>query len=85
MNDKRFNALLSSAALVIVFLFAGFLYTLAMQSLPAVKQEGIAFLFGGEWNPVTARFGALPFIVGTLLTAALAMIIAVPLSLGAGI
>lgn len=85
MNDRKFNALLGFAALVIVFIFAGFLLTLVVQSLPAVKQEGAAFLYGSEWNPVTTRFGALPFIIGTLMTSAIALIIAIPLSLSAGI
>ncbi|MEN6499683.1 MAG: phosphate ABC transporter permease subunit PstC [Rectinema sp.] len=85
MNDKRFNVLLGFAALVVVFIFAGFLFTLVVQSLPAVKQEGAAFLYGSEWNPVTTRFGALPFIIGTLMTSAIALAIAIPLSLSAGI
>ncbi len=85
MNDRRFNVLLSFAALVIVFIFAGFLFTLVVQSLPAAKQEGAAFLYGSEWNPVTTRFGALPFIIGTLMTSAIALVIAIPLSLSAGI
>jgi phosphate transport system permease protein len=85
MNDRRFNALLGFAALLIVFVFAGFVLTLVVQSLSAVKQEGTAFLYGSEWNPVTARFGALPFIIGTLLTSSIALIIAIPLSLSAGI
>lgn len=85
MNDKRFNVLLGFAALVVVFIFAGFLFTLVVQSLPAVKQEGAAFLYGSEWNPVTTRFGALPFIIGTLMTSTIALAIAIPLSLSAGI
>ncbi len=85
MNDRRFNALLGLAALLIVFVFAGFVLTLVVQSLPAVKQEGAAFLYSSEWNPVTARFGALPFIIGTLLTSSIALVIAIPLSLSAGI
>ncbi|HBK57792.1 MAG TPA: phosphate ABC transporter permease subunit PstC [Spirochaetaceae bacterium] len=85
MNDKRFNVLLGFAAMVVVFIFAGFLFTLVVQSLPAVKQEGAAFLYGSEWNPVTTRFGALPFIIGTLMTSAIALAIAIPLSLSAGI
>ncbi len=85
MNDRRFNVLLGFAAMVVVFIFAGFLFTLVVQSLPAAKQEGVAFLYGAEWNPVTTRFGALPFIIGTLMTSAIALIIAIPLSLSAGI
>ena len=85
MNDRKFNALLGAAALIVVSLFAGFVLTLVAQSLPAFRQEGIAFLYGSTWNPVTAKFGALPFIAGTLMTSALALLIAVPLSLSAGI
>ncbi len=85
MNDKKFNALLGTAAVVIVSIFAGFVVTLVVQSLPAVKQEGVAFLYGSTWNPVTTKFGALPFIAGTLMTSVLALLLAVPLSLSAGI
>ena len=85
MNDTKFNALLGAAAIVIVSIFAGFVVTLVVQSLPAAKQEGVAFLYGSTWNPVTSKFGALPFIAGTLMTSALALLLAVPLSLSAGI
>ncbi len=85
MNDTKFNAMLGAAALSIAVIFAGFIVTLIVQSLPAVKQEGLAFLYGTTWNPVISKFGALPFIVGTLLTSALALIIAVPLSLSVGV
>jgi phosphate transport system permease protein len=85
MNDRKFNALLSLAAIVIVSIFVGFIVTLVAQSYPAVKQEGIAFLYGSIWNPVTTKFGALPFVVGTLLTSLLALAIAIPMSISAGI
>jgi len=85
MNDKKFNALLGAAAVVIVSIFAGFVVTLVVQSLPAAKQEGVAFLYGSTWNPVTTKFGALPFIAGTVMTSALSLLLAVPLSLSAGI
>src|ERR1700688_4967317 len=46
---------------------------------------GWHFFFSQEWDPVFNKFGALPFIYGTLVTSALGMIIAVPLGLGAAI
>ena len=46
---------------------------------------GWHFFFSQEWDPVFSKFGALPFIYGTLVTSALGMIIAVPLGLGAAI
>jgi phosphate transport system permease protein len=49
--------------------------------------EGLGFLTGTDWNPVEGResFGALPYVVGTLVTAAIAMAIGVPISLGIAI
>ncbi len=52
---------------------------------PAVFHFGAGFFTSSAWDPVRDRFGALPAIYGTLLTSALAMIAAVPLSLGVAI
>ena len=46
---------------------------------------GWGFLFSSEWNPVTEKFGALPFIYGTVVTSILALLVSVPLGLGAAI
>jgi phosphate transport system permease protein len=46
---------------------------------------GWEFLIGRVWDPVAGQFGALPFLYGTLLTSALALLIAVPLGVGAAI
>jgi phosphate transport system permease protein len=46
---------------------------------------GWSFLVTSVWDPVAGKFGALPFIYGTLVTSALALLIAVPLGLGAAI
>ena len=46
---------------------------------------GFSFLFSSEWDPVTERFGALPFIYGTMVTSVLALLISIPLGLGAAI
>src|SRR5580698_6416942 len=46
---------------------------------------GFGFLKGTDWDPVAANFGALPFIYGTLVTSVLALLIAVPLGVGAAI
>jgi len=49
------------------------------------QKFGWNFLTGTTWDPVTLEFGALPFIYGTLVTSALALIIGVPLGVGAAI
>ncbi len=54
-------------------------------SLPTIKEFGLGFLTGSEWQPASNIFGALPFIYGTIVSSIIALIIAVPLSLGIAI
>jgi phosphate transport system permease protein len=54
-------------------------------ALPALKRFGPGFLAGTAWDPVRQVFGALPFIYGTLVTSALALLIAGPVALGTAI
>jgi phosphate transport system permease protein len=53
-------------------------------SIPVFSLEGLGFFIGTDWNPVEGResYGALPYVVGTLVTAGIAMVIGVPISLG---
>jgi phosphate transport system permease protein len=71
----------ASVFLVTVFL----VYELWIQSSPARAKFGFGFLFSKSWDPVTEKFGALPFIYGTVLTSLLALLISVPLAVGAAI
>ena len=56
-------------------------FSLLLSSRPALVANGFRFLTGTEWDPVTNRFHALPFVVGTLLTSLIALVIATVLSL----
>jgi len=60
------------------------IFQLISESYPIWEAEGLSFIIGTDWNAVEGResFGALPYIAGTLVTAALAMAIGVPLSIG---
>jgi len=78
---------------LITFLFAAFVVFLTVllvfelwqgSVLPRHK-FGFNFLRTSVWDPVNEQFGALPFIYGTVVTAAVALLIAVPLGLGAAI
>lgn len=62
-------------------------YSVAHGSVQIFSFEGLNFLTGTDWNAVEGResFGALPYIVGTLVSAAIAMAIGVPISLGIAI
>jgi phosphate transport system permease protein len=55
------------------------------ESWEALRTFGFRFLVTSHWDPVAGEFGALPFIYGTLVSSVLALLIAVPLSLGAAI
>jgi phosphate transport system permease protein len=64
---------------------AGLVVALCWESREAIRAFGLRFLVTSHWDPVAGEFGALPFIYGTLLSSLLALLIAVPLSLGAAI
>ncbi len=71
----------ASVFLVTVFL----VYELWIHSGPSRAKFGFSFLTGKTWDPVAEQFGALPFIYGTVLTSFLALLISVPLGVGAAI
>lgn len=60
-------------------------FELWTSSGPARVKFGLGFLTSTLWNPVTEQFGALPFIYGTMVTSVLALLISVPLGVGAAI
>ena len=69
-----------------VFLLTVFLvYELWIHSSSSRAKFGLGFLFSRSWDPIAEKFGALPFIYGTVLTSLLALLISVPLGVGAAI
>ncbi len=74
---------LSSAALLALMVGVGVM--LWLRSEPTRAQAGWSFVTRATWNPVGQVFGALPFIVGTLVTSLVAVLIAMPLGLGISI
>jgi phosphate transport system permease protein len=81
LSDLVFRILTLSAALTVLVLLGGVIVALFMGSLPALGTFGLAFVTTEVWNPVTEKFGALAPIYGTLVTSAIAMLIAVPVGL----
>ena len=72
-------------AILILAITAFLVYILWMHSDPARSKFGFSFFTSQNWNPVTEQFGALPFIYGTLITSLIALLISVPLGVGAAI
>jgi len=84
-GDRIFRVVLSLAALSIPILLGFLVWELIKGSRLAISTFGLDFLVTSTWDPVTGKFGALPLIFGTLLSSLIALIIAVPLSLGVAI
>ncbi|ATQ70423.1 phosphate ABC transporter permease subunit PstC [Methylosinus trichosporium OB3b] len=83
--DFFFHNLTRSAAILVLLILGGVIFSLIYGSLPAIRAFGLGFLTTESWNPVTEKFGAVAPIYGTLVTSTIAMIIAVPLGLGIAI
>ncbi|WP_245267429.1 MULTISPECIES: phosphate ABC transporter permease subunit PstC [unclassified Methylosinus] len=83
--DFFFHNLTRAAAVLVLLILGGVIFSLIYGSLPAIKAFGLGFLTTESWNPVTERFGAVAPVYGTLVTSTIAMVIAVPLGLGIAI
>ena len=83
--DRGFAMAMALCACSVFGIALLILAVLVVRSAPAWHAFGMHFFVGTRWNPVQGRFGALPFLFGTLLTSALALVIAVPLSLGVAV
>jgi len=73
------------AGAALVALVVAMVVVVAMDASQAIHRFGIGFLVTSTWDPVREDFGALPFIYGTIVSSALALLIAVPLGLGAAV
>ena len=84
-GDLLFRSLLTLAAVAVPVLLLFLVYELWVGSRLAIGEFGLGFIGSSEWDPVTGRFGAFPLIFGTLLSSFIALVIAVPLSLGVAV
>jgi len=91
-NDRRelarehvFSAATIIAAVALVLTIVLFLTELFVSSRVSRATFGLHFLWSSDWNPVTGKFGALPMIVGTLVTGFGALLLSTPFALGIAI
>ena len=63
-------------------ILAAIIASLVIGAWPAIERYGLSFLWRAEWDPVKNEYGGLVMIYGTLMTSAIALIIAVPVSFG---
>jgi len=86
-GDRVFHIIAITAAGYTLLLVALVAFSIGNGSKDIFSSEGFSFFTGTDWNPVEGResYGALPYIVGTLISSAIAMIIGVPISFGIAI
>lgn len=84
-GDRIFLVLTLIGALGLAAVIITMVVALVHGATPAIQQVGWAFLYGRTWNPGAYVYSIIPFIVGTLITSTIALLIAIPLSLGAAI
>jgi len=83
--DDAYRRLLTGLAASVFLVVVLIVYETVRGAVPAMSAFGARFLLGTDWDPVIEKFGALPYLFGTLVTSALAMALAVPPCLGAAV
>ena len=80
--DKIFHGLCFTAAMTLMAALVGLIISLLVGGWPALSHFGFSFFTSSTWDPVTDTYGAAGPIVGTLVTAFIAMALALPLAIG---
>src|SRR6201986_3439949 len=84
-TETVFKRTLVIMGIIMVILVLGILLTLVVQSLPSIKSLGLKYLWSKVWDPVQDIYGAWPFLLGTLLSSFLALLISIPFSVAIAI
>lgn len=82
LPGRIFSGLTTGFAVLALAVLIGILIALTIASWPSIERFGLGFLFSTDWNPPAQQFGALVPIYGTVVSSAIALIIAVPVSFG---
>lgn len=85
LGDSVFKGVSFAAALSVILLMALIFIVLVKESWLSIEAFGLSFVYSSIWDPVALEFGALPSIYGTLVSSLIAIVIAVPISLGIAI
>ena len=84
-GDRLFKFAMLLCGLAVLATLGLIVYELMLRSGPSWHAFGFKFFAGHDWDPVNEQFGAMPFIYGTLVSSLIALLIAVPLSIGVAV
>lgn len=79
--DTSFIGLIRFLAVCCILVLVWMTWLIFQQALPTVQEFGLGFIWSQEWNIVDLQFGALPYIYGTVVTSAIALLLAVPIGI----
>ena len=82
LQDIVFHRLTQSLSLLVLAALLGIIVSLFIYAWPAFHKFGVQFIWRAEWDIINEEFGAAIAIVGTLASAGIALLIAVPLAFG---
>jgi len=85
VGDAIFRAVLFFCTLLLLVIVVLMFVEIGSNARLSLKAFGLPFLYGRNWDPIQGEFGALPFIYGTIVSSILALLLAVPVSLGIAI
>jgi phosphate transport system permease protein len=86
LPDRALRYGLTALAALILALIVYFFFRLVGEARPAFAKQGlVGFVFDNNWNPSANDYGALPLLVGTLITSALALVMGVPIAVAAAV
>jgi len=84
-SDRVFQWTITACGLAVLAVLVLIVYELVTRSALSWHAFGFKFFAASDWDPVSEQFGALPFIYGTLVSSLVALVIAVPLSIGVAV
>ena len=85
VGDRLFYRVTQSFALIVILLAFLLVFDLFRGAWEAIQTFGLKFLVGTTWDPVKREFSTLPTVIGTLVKAFIALLLAVPISIGSAI
>jgi phosphate transport system permease protein len=85
LGDRGFQWLAAVAGLLVLVILVLIAVSTTQQAAPWFRKEGLTGIFSTTWNPAASQFGALAFMYGTAITALIAIVLAVPVSVGAAL
>ena len=85
LGDRVFRGVTATLAATVLGVLLFMAVQIGVLATPSIRRFGLGFLTSTAWDPVADKFGALPFVYGTVVSSVLALIIAVPIALGIAI